>query len=228
MTPGNPLLALSGPPGTRTRAKNRAAVGTLGKWTIYEVKQGGMGNVYICGRDGAEGELALKSFQPRLFFDARSRAAFLREITVWLRLTGTPFVMPALGIEQNEGRLFVVMLAIGDNQRGVGTVGDLIARKCASPVEAFTIAWQFAVGMQQAGVAIPGVSHGDLTPANLLYNGGPVLISDFGLAAIGRLDAATMRATPGYEAPEYSSTGPTPAADVYSFGVITTEELCRR
>ena len=229
MTPGNPLSVFSPPSGPSAKPRKREAAGKIGHWTIYEVKHGGMGNVYICGVRGSATEFALKSFQPRLFFEPESRRAFLREAMIWLRLTGTPFIMPALGIEEHEGRLFVVMPAVDEDQRRVGSVGDLIGRKVASPVEAFTIAWQFAVGMKLAGDAIPGVSHGDLKPANLLYNGGPVLISDFGLATIGRLEGKPLRATPGYEAPEYVSTGPTPAADVYSFGVIVSElaESCR-
>src|ERR1019366_2228288 len=223
MTPGNPLSLLSPPSGQGTKPRKRQAAGKIGHWTIYEVKHGGMGDVYICGAGESSAEFALKSFQPRLFFDPESRRAFLREVTIWLRLTGTPFIMPALNIEEHEGRFFVLMPAVDEDSRRVGTVGDLIARKVASPVEAFTIAWQFAMGMKLAGDAIPGVSHGDLKPANLLYNGGPILISDFGLASIGRLEGKPLRATPGYEAPEYVSTGPTPAADMYSFGVILSE-----
>lgn len=223
MTPGNPLSVLSSPSVLNTKSRKRKAISRIGHWTIYEVKHGGMGDVYICGVGESSSEFALKSFQPRLFFDPESRRAFLREITIWLRLTGTPFIMPALKIEEHEGRFFVLMPAVDEDSRRVGTVGDLIARKVASPVEAFTIAWQLAIGMKLAGDAILGVSHGDLKPANLLYNGGPVLISDFGLASIGRIEGKPLRATPRYEAPEYVSSGPTPAADVYSFGVILSE-----
>jgi tetratricopeptide (TPR) repeat protein len=222
MTMGNPLAALTEPPMGAARKRGRVPVGTIGDWKIYEIKKGGMGDVYICGQEGLDGEFALKSFQSRLFFDPPSRAAFLREITAWLRLTGTPFVMPAFGVAEDRGRLLVRMLAVGQDNRGVGTIRDLIARKCASPTEAFRIALQFASGMQFTGQTIPGVSHGDLTPENLLYNGGPVLISDFGLVAIGRGEKG-LRATPPYEAPEYSSTGPSPAGDVYSFGIIIDE-----
>ncbi|NPT47177.1 tetratricopeptide repeat protein [Paraburkholderia sp. 1N] len=221
-TPGNPLFPLSQPPGPGAPKKHKA-IGKIGHWSVYQVKRGGMGDVYICGISDSEAEYALKSFQPRLFFDPESRRAFLREITIWLRLTGTPFIMPALRIEEHEGRLFVVMAAIDEDQRHVGTVADLIGRKAGNPVEAFTIAWQLAIGMKLAGDAVPGVSHGDLKPANILYNGGPVLISDFGLAAIGRIEGKPLRTTPEYEAPEYASTGPTPATDVYSTGVILSE-----
>ncbi len=223
MTPGNPLSLLSPPSGQGAKPRKRQAAGKIGHWTIYEVKHGGMGDIYICGVGEHSAEFALKSFQPRLFFDPESRRAFLREVTIWLRLTGTPFIMPALGIEEHEGRFFVLMPAVEEDSRRVGTVSDLIVRKSASPVEAFTVAWQLAMGMKLVGDAIQGVSHGDLKPGNILYNGGPVLISDFGLAAIGRVEGKPLRATPGYEAPEYVSTGPTPAADMYSFGMIVSE-----
>jgi len=182
-----------------------------------------MGEVLICGTSDSEQYAALKSFKPHLFFDRESRNAFLTEIAIWFRLTGTPFVMPAMGIHEYDGRYFVIMPAIGEDERKVGTVADLISLRAGTPVEAFTIAWQLAVGMKLVGDAIPGVSHGDLKPANLLYNGGPVMISDFGLASVGRADGRPLRATPKYEAPEYASTGPTPASDVYAFGVILAE-----
>jgi tetratricopeptide (TPR) repeat protein len=222
-TPGNPLSLFSQPPRSTPRVKNRRAIGRIGRWTVYEIKQGGMGNIHICGLDDSAPEFALKSFQPRLFFDSESRQAFLRELTVWLRLTGTPFIMPTLGIEEHEGRYFVVMPAVAEDQRNVSTVADLIARKAANAVEAFTVVLQIAAGLKFSADAIPGVSHGDLKPANILYNGGPVMISDFGLVSIGSADKRQLRATPGYEAPEYVVTGPTPASDIYSFGVIVSE-----
>ena len=119
---------------------------------------------YISAESGSTSGIRLKSFQPRLFFDPESRRAFLREVTIWLRLTGTPFIMPALGIEEHEGRFFVLMPAVEEDSRRVGTVSDLIVRKSASPVEAFTVAWQLAMGMKLVGDAIQGVSHGDLKP----------------------------------------------------------------
>ena len=222
-TPGNPLAVLLPREGSPKKPAKRDPVGKVGHWTVYEVKKGGMGDVLICGAGDSPARFALKSFQPRLFFDPESRHAFLREITIWLRLTGTPFVMPALNLEEHEGRFFVLMPAVFEDRRQVATVHDLIERKVATPVEAFTIAWQFALGMKLAGDAIPGMSHGDLKPANLLYNGGPLMISDFGLAVMDRSAQPSLRATPGYEAPEYNTTGPTPASDVYSFGVVVSE-----
>src|SRR4029077_2888310 len=96
-TPGSPLSLFSPPPYKKERESRRTPTAHLGHWCVYDVKHGGMGDVYICGVKDGPPEFALKSFLPRLFFDANSRAAFLREIMVWLRITGTPFVMPAAG-----------------------------------------------------------------------------------------------------------------------------------
>jgi hypothetical protein len=87
-------------------------VGMLGEdYLIYKVIRGGMGEVYICEPVSERGEakqarggpesapqkrprVALKTFQKRLFFDRASRQAFLREVSIWARLTGQPHIMP--------------------------------------------------------------------------------------------------------------------------------------
>jgi tetratricopeptide (TPR) repeat protein len=222
MTPGNPLAALVHRP-VETRVGAGQPIDYLGNWPVYEVRRGGMGEVFICGREGVL--IAAKAFQPRLFFDAESRHAFLREVMIWLRLTGTPFVMPALGLMEAGNRIFVVMPAIEPDQRGVRSVADLINQRLATPVEVFSVVWQIALGMKLAQDAIQNVAHGDLKPANVLLNQSVVLIADFGLASLGEEETLHARATQGYESPEYPEEGATPAGDVFSFGVLARELL---
>jgi hypothetical protein len=64
---------------------------------IYRVLRGGMGEVVLCGgRNSVGPERAYKTFQPQFFFDSAIRQAFIREATVWSRLTGLPHILPAL------------------------------------------------------------------------------------------------------------------------------------
>jgi len=107
-TPGSPFEAERGRPGIDAGpSKGTSFLGD--RYRVLEVRRGGMGEVFICTpADDEELELALKSFQKRLFFDRSSRDAFVREVAVWTRLTGQPHIMPALGLEYFDDRPFVL------------------------------------------------------------------------------------------------------------------------
>lgn len=219
-----------------------SAVGErLGKdYRIVEVRRGGMGEVYICDWVPTDAEedsedppirLALKTFQRRFFFDSASRLAFEREAVSWLRVTGAPFVMPALGVEEIEGRPFIRMLAVGSDGGKARTLADRISRGALPPLETLRVAFQLALALSHAEARVPGLVHGDLKPGNVLYlNPETVLLSDFGLAtaaALGRPDARLV-SEPAYRAPELWGSvdvGPTGRSDVYAFGVLLYELL---
>ena len=207
----------------------------LGKhYEVIEVLSGGMGEVFICefiGDDddpGPRARMALKTFQQRFFFDNAVRNAFVREASVWLRLTGLPFILPALGIEQIDRRPFIRMPAV-DSRNGVRTLADLVARGDLPPLDALHFAFQIALGMRQAVERVRDLVHGDLKPANVLMMGGKAFVSDFGLAtaaALGRADTRLV-GTPAYRAPELAAEGaaPTSASDVYAFGASLAEMM---
>ena len=72
------------------------------------------------------------------------------------------------------------------------------------------------------------VLHGDLTPANVLFDEGhTVKISDFGLSRVDVTGTIQTRTTgaPLYAAPEIEQGRLSPAADVYSFGLLLWEML---
>ncbi len=193
-TPGSPFAEK--PPATAQAPETAEPIGTLGHWQIYQRKQGGMGEVLICRRDGTDTYVALKSFQLRLFFDPTSRQAFRSELAIWLCLSGYPFILPALGIEKHDARMFALMPACLPDVRGVTTVADLL-ELAPQPVEIFALMWQLVLGLKFATAYIEGLTHGDLKPANLMWDGRVLQVADFGLAAIGRHATPGLRATPG-------------------------------
>ena len=69
-----------------------------------------------------------------------------------------------------------------------------------------------------------GMAHGHLVPANIVLTRDQVMLTDFGLAPMGRRrGAAELAGVLSYTAPELADGGPaTPAADMYALGVVFT------
>ena len=122
---------------------------------------------------------------------------------------------------------------------GGGTLYDLIHnRDRMSGAEVLSIAEQVASGLDYAHSQ--GRIHRDISPSNILLESdarGRVAISDFGIARIlGAVDTritamgSAFEGTPAYVAPEIFSTPKqvTPAADIYSLGVVLFEMLAGR
>ena len=189
-------------------------------YTVVEVHRGGMGEVLICeSEDGPGHRIALKSFQKRLFFDAMSRSAFIREATIWTRLVGVPHVMPAIGLEYVDDRPFVRMPALGLTARQFAADGPVAFD------DALVLAAHIAIGMSAAEALVEGLVHGDLKPENLFIAPAGLLISDFGLARAGGDNALHLSSTWAYRAPEcWTDPGEaSQASDVYAYGAILCE-----
>ena len=109
---------------------------------------------------------------------------------------------------------------------------SLATRLAAGPLDpgqTMDVVAQVAAGLQVAHTA--GLGHRDIKPANLLLGpGGQVKITDFGIAhAAGSAPVTrtgTVIGTPAYLAPErVAGASATPAADLYSLGVVAYECL---
>ncbi|MGE5288643.1 MAG: serine/threonine-protein kinase [Micromonosporaceae bacterium] len=117
----------------------------------------------------------------------------------------------------------VMELVDGPSLAGVLASGPL------DPGRTMDVVAQAAAGLQAAHAA--GLVHRDIKPGNLLLGrSGAVKITDFGIAhAAGSAPITrmgTLVGTPGYLAPERAAGAPaTPAADVYSLGVVAHECL---
>ncbi|KAL3509094.1 hypothetical protein ACH5RR_028495 [Cinchona calisaya] len=77
------------------------------------------------------------------------------------------------------------------------------------------------------------IIHLDIKPQNILLDENfNAKVSDFGLSKLMDRDKSqvvtTMRGTPGYMAPEWRLSKITEKVDVYSFGIVLLEIICRR
>lgn len=203
------------------RYENYEILGRLGA--------GGFGTVWKV-RDPRYAEpLALKlSRDPVRGHDAAARA--LREVTV-LRQLSSPYVVSILDAGLNrDGHIFVLMELL--DGKPLDAFHDFNNR--LDPKWSCHIVYQSCLGLREAHAQ--GVVHRDLKPANIFIdNNGHTKLLDFGLARswddtsiVGR--SATVGnmlvGTPHYAQPEQLETNElTPAADIYSLGLLLYELL---
>ncbi|MFB9880587.1 serine/threonine-protein kinase [Planobispora siamensis] len=165
-------------------------------------------------------DVAVKEIQPPFRADgadleeARRRA--LREARSAGRLSH-PAVISVHDLLEENGRLWIVMelLEALTLEETVRHLGHLPIHWTA------WIGFQLLAGLRHAHGA--GVLHRDINPGNILLTGDRVVLSDFGIAALGG-DPGTsttvpIGCAPAYVAPERLRGGHAdPAADLWSFG----------
>ena len=197
---------------------------------VLEVKRGGMGEVYICMLKDQEGpKMAFKTFQKRLFFDRASREAFDREAINWMKLSGLPYIMPAVNIAHFGDRPYVIMPALEPDESGRLSLRDFISQGALVGSRTLKYAFQIANAMRLAQTVIPNLIHGDLKPENIFISYDTVFVTDFGLSRIAHdsQQLFSLESTYSYRAPEsWDSDGlESPLVDVYAFGIILYEML---
>ncbi|MFF5262461.1 protein kinase [Actinomadura viridis] len=185
---------------------------------------GGMGEVWRAS-DAADGrEVAVKLLRPELMSDpaACSRFQGEAEFTAALRHDG---IARVYGTGTHDGRTYLVMELIDGEP-----LAEIIARSGALPVATvLDLVAQSARALAAAHAA--GIVHRDVKPGNLMVTrDGIVKITDFGIArrpaAASQTQTGVVMGTASYIAPERASgQSATPAADLYSLGVVAYECL---
>jgi eukaryotic-like serine/threonine-protein kinase len=197
-----------------------------GRYELEElVGTGGMSRVYRARDRQLERLVALKVLHERLGADDEHVSRFRHEARAVAQLSH-PNVVTVIDRGEDGGRQFIVFEYVDGE-----SLKQLCERTGPLPVRrALEIAVAVAEGLAYAHEH--GVVHRDVKPQNvLLSRDGEVKVTDFGIAR--SLDAesgltvtGTVLGTSSYLSPEQASgLHVTPAADVYSLGVVLYELL---
>lgn len=211
-----------------------------GRYEVYEVLMGGMGEVYLCLDLKWNTPFALKTFQARYLPNSKLRDSFEREVATWVALEKHPNIVRCFYMDLIDDRPFMILEWIASDDR-VGTDLRSWLRKGSLN---YRLSLGFAIdicrGLSYAARKIPGIVHRDLKPDNVLIAQGPIAkITDFGLAKVcqeanvrgtneapGVCRTSNMGGTPQYMAPEqWRGEDLDARTDIYAVGCILYEML---
>jgi serine/threonine-protein kinase len=209
---------------------------TLDEKYLVEVHlgAGGMGAVYRARHLSMDRPVAIKFLQQRLVEDEAARVRLHTEARAAVKLRHPNAVSVTDFGQTSEGVVYIVMELLEGR-----TLREILSRE--APLEtarAISIMLQTSEAVAAAHDA--GIIHRDLKPSNILITQSAdqpaaVKVLDFGIATFSADDdeeatslahTNTVIGTPRYMSPEqHNGNDLTPAADVYSLGVILYEML---
>ncbi|OLT25383.1 hypothetical protein BJF79_44305, partial [Actinomadura sp. CNU-125] len=191
---------------------------------LERLATGGMGEVWRARDDQLGRDVAVKLLRVELDDDARARWRFEAEgrFAAALRHDG---IAQAFDFGEQHGRTYLVMELVQGEP-----LDEILARDGGLPLEAVLDL------LVQAGRALSaahdlGIVHRDVKPANLMISPtGTLKLTDFGiarrLAEASQTQTGMVMGTAHYISPEQAQAGElTPAADLYSLGVVAYECL---
>ena len=200
-------------------------IGTrLGKYEIIEeLGKGGMATVYRAYHPSAGRYVAIKIIHRALATDKQGMDRFEREAHLVSRLEH-PYLLPVFDVNITNDPPYIVMRYLEG-----GTLKEVIERRTIVPLgEVLYLMRQIAGALDYAHRQ--GVVHRDIKPSNIMVDeDGNAFLTDFGIARISEGEGLTQTGftvgTPGYMSPEQGMADDviTPAADVYSLGVMLYE-----
>jgi serine/threonine protein kinase len=198
-----------------------------GRYTLLAVLgTGGMATVWRARDEMLGREVAVKVLSPQFAADPEFLARFEREARHAAAVSHPRLVTVFdCGVEGDTPFIVMELIAGRTLRQVLDETGVL------PPGQAVTVAAAVCEGLEAAHAA--GLVHRDITPANIVLNGGDIKVLDFGIARADGTRAATatgtVLGTAAYLSPEQAS-GQTsgPQSDLYSLGCVLFEMLTGR
>jgi serine/threonine protein kinase len=192
---------------------------------------GALGEVYAAERTLLKDRVAVRVLNPTVSRPGMVERVW-EEFAALARLGQHPNILPVYDVGREDSLAYLVMpLAEGR------AIADRLPRATGQnwlPRQALPLARAVLGALDYAHAQ--GVVHGDVKPANILFQGDHVFLADFRLSALVRDDPNLTQIGIGPEAAEYlapeqaqgGSLAPDGRADLYSFGVVLYELLTGR
>ena len=182
---------------------------------LDQLGKGGMGAVYKAYDETLGRTIALKVMQQSIGQDRAFVEQFLQEARA-LAAINNPHIVQIYSYGEENGQPYIVMELVDGGRL------DHIQEKLKVLDELFVLqtAQQVIIGLQAANAA--GMTHGDIKPANILYDkANNAKVADFGLARFKgeKPKPGEVWGTPYYVAPEVvKGQAPNAGSDIYSLG----------
>ncbi|MBF6327546.1 serine/threonine-protein kinase [Nocardia transvalensis] len=186
----------------------------------YEVQgclaYGGMGWIYLArDRNVSDRWVVLKGLQNPLDFEAHVVALAERQFLSEMTHPGIVKIFNFVKHRAADGVQagYIVMEYVGG--RSLKTMLDLRAPERIPVAEAITYVMEVLPALDYLHSC--GLAYNDLKPDNIMVSEDEVKLIDLGAVA-ARNSGGSLYGTPGYQAPEFTKTGPTVASDIYTVG----------
>jgi hypothetical protein len=190
---------------------------TLGAFQIIDrIGKGATGTVYRARQPALERDVALKVLNASTEPEALAR---LHSEAIRVAQLRHPNILPVFDFGQQDDIAYIAM-QLAD--------GGTLAQRMSQPIgvsEAIQILKPVAQAIDYAHEL--NVVHRDVKPANMLFDGGRVFLSDFGLALMRDATSSSgqMAGTPWYMAPEQFRGKAEAASDIYALAVTLYQML---
>jgi serine/threonine protein kinase len=195
---------------------------------LGEIGRGATGRVYAAHQKLLGRNVAVKVLRTEIDVDAETRARFLREGRVCVKID-SPYVVDVFDVRLADGRFYLIMELVN----GLSVKDKLFGGALGIP-ESLLIGEQVALGLAAAHSS--GIVHRDIKPANILLTPeGNAKLSDFGIAKeLSSVESLTATGeglgTLAYVSPEQATEAKTVDArtDLYSLGATIYHTLAGR
>lgn len=183
-----------------------------------EIGRGGMGIVFLARDVALDRLVAIKMFPPELAHRLELRERFLNEARTAAKLSH-PNIVPIHAVEEHDDLVFFVMTYVEGQ-----TLTERISSLGPCPVrEGVRVLREIAWALVHAHGH--GLVHRDIKADNVLLESGTgrVLVTDFGIALVGKSDETDgeVIGTPEFMSPEQVRGDSVDArTDLYSWGVV--------